>query len=186
MSSTCCKLQQRRLNADWPTELAACSAVQEALLLARAQDHKEVQLCGRVHAAGSGGPKISVAACTGRRVSVQRDGCSESVWAGSEACVPGCCNNGGRSKRQVLGWLMCRPKMLNWNEAKRLEKKDIRLGQRLDQTVYSGVIFAPCARQPPFLLLLFLSATCSNSTWGSLPSARLACCTAIQHLMLLW
>ncbi len=77
MSRTCCKLQQRKLNADWPAELGACSAVQEAFLLARAQDHTEVQLCGRVHAVGWGGPRT--AACIGRRVSVQQDGCSESV-----------------------------------------------------------------------------------------------------------
>ena len=108
---------------------------------------------------------------------MQWDGCSESVWAGYEACVPGCCNNGGRSQRQVLGWVICRPKRLNCNEAKSMEKKDIRLGQRLHQTVHNGVIFAPCARWPPFLLLLFLSVTCSNSTW--------AVCLALGRLVAL-
>lgn len=48
-------------------------------------------------------PRISLAACIGRRASVQRYGCSEAAWAGYEGCVPKYCNNGRRSRQAGFG-----------------------------------------------------------------------------------
>ncbi len=47
----------RVINADRPTELAACSAVQEAFLLSGAHDHTEVQLCAECMLLAGAGPK---------------------------------------------------------------------------------------------------------------------------------
>jgi hypothetical protein len=51
----------------------------------------------------------------------------------------------GGPERQIMGWLMCRPKRLDCNEVKCVEKTDFRLGQRLHQIVHTGVTFARCA-----------------------------------------
>ena len=37
----------------------------------------------------------------------------------------------GGPERQIMGWLMCRPKRLDCNEARCIEKTNVILGQRL-------------------------------------------------------
>ena len=77
----------------------------------------------------------------------------------------------GGPDRQVLGWLICnlQPEMLDRNQVRCMEKKDVEYRQRLDQTVHTGVVFAPCACQPPVLLLLYVPVNCSNLHLAFLP-----------------
>ncbi len=59
-----------------------------------------------------------------------------------------------------------------------MEKKDVDYRERLDQTVHIGVVFAPCACQPPSFIAAISSSQLLKSPIG-------AVCLALGRLVAL-